>query len=382
MASRTVDVVAAGPASSDPYDPAAPAWALAAALAAGGDSVAVLHPDGPAGTPPPAGLTDVPVDVPVRRPGAAVESAGYASAAARRIRPTAELVLRDPAGLGRLGLRRAAGRGPVLAGFVHEVELTVYDRERGSRSPTGVRDRLDHWLDRRSVRRLEAASLGEADRLFYDAPGAPAEVSRAYGIPDRKFRAAMPAVAGPPELPSREESRASFRVPADVPVVALLAPSDRPEPAGADLAREAFRRVRSFFPGARLVVAGASVPADSGVAVAPSRDLATFSRAISAADVVVAPRRTPGFDPGLVLALRAGRASIVGPAVRFPLDPAGAVRAVPTDDPGEFASVLAELLADPAARRELGLAAARYAAPFDPERVRDVVLAATAVGGG
>jgi len=381
MTSRTVDVIAGGPPSPDPYDHAAPAWALAAALAERGDSVAVVHPNTPAVGPPPNGVADVPVEVPVRRPGAAVEGADFASAAGKRVRRTADLVLRDPAGFGRLGLHRGNG-GAVLGVFVREMELASFDRQRGAHVPAGLIDRIDSWRDRRAVRRLEEAALREADRLFYDAPGLPADLRREYAIPERRFRAALPPVAPLPEAPAREAARAAFRIPSDVPVVATLAPVEAPEPAGVDRVREAFRRVRSFFPGSRLVVAGAPAPVEPGVAVAESRDGPTFARAIAAADVVVLPRRVPGFDPGAILALRAGRCVIAGPAVHFPVDPAAAVRAVASDDAGELASVLAELLADPAARRALAAAGESYAAAFDPLRIADEVRAATTPGAG
>ena len=382
MTSRRVDVIASGPPASDPYDPAAAGWALAAGFAARGDSVAVIRPAAPATAPPPDGTADVPVELPLRRPGAAVEGAEFSTAASRRLRPDVELVLRVPSGLGRLGLRRGNRTGPVVGAFVREVELAAFDRERQGRPSTGLRDRLDTWRDRRAVRRLEAAALREADRLFYDSVGLPEELRREYALPERQFRPALPPVAHLPDPPSRADARASFRIPADVPVVAALAALERADLAGIDRAREAFRRVRSFFPGARLIVVGSSAPAEPGVAVAETRDAATFSRALAAADVAVFARPAPGFDPGVVLALRAGRCVIVGPGVRLPLDPAAAVRAVPSDDPGDLASALAELLADPAARRALGSAGEKYAVPFDPARVAEVVSTATAFGAG
>jgi hypothetical protein len=377
MSSRTVDVVAAGPPSSDPYDPAQPAWILASALASDGDSVVVLHPSGPNGTPPPAGVTGVPIEVPLRHPGAPVEGAEFATLAAKRVRKAADVVLRDPAGLGKLGLHRPKGHGPLLAAFVRGIEMDLFERERTGHAPNGFRDRLDTWVDRRSVRRLEELALREADRLFYDAAGLPSDLLKRYGIPERRFHAALPPVA-PLDLPdSREEARASFRIPADVPVVVAPAPFDRPEPSGTDRAREAYRRVRAFFPGSRLIVVGTTAPAESGVAVAPERDAATFARGLAAADVAVFDRRVPGFDPGVILALRAGKCVLTGPNVHLPVDPANAVRRVASDDPGEFASVLAEVLADPAERRALTDEGMRYAEAFDPGRVAEVVRAAT-----
>jgi len=377
MPSRTVDVVAAGPPSSDPYDPASTAWTLAGALAARGDAVVVLHPSGVPGDPPPPGTTAVPVDLPVRRPGAAVEGADYAAAAARRLRREADLVLRDPAGLGRLAPHRARSGAPVIAAFVRGIELDAFDRERVGRPGSGFRQRFDTWRDRRAVRRFEEAALREADRLFYDSAHLPTELVREYGLSERRFRAALPPVPILPAAPTREEARASFRIPADVPVVVAPAAFDRPEPSGIDRAREAFRRVRSFFPGARLIVVGTDAPAEPGVAAAPERDGATLVRALTAADVAVFGRRVVGFDPGVILALRAGRCVIVGPEVRLPVDPSAVVRTLSSEDAGEFASVLAEVLADPATRRATATDGARYAAAFAPDRVADVVTAQT-----
>jgi hypothetical protein len=377
MSSRTVDVVAGGPPSSDPYDPAQPAWDLAAAFAAQGDSVVVLHPRGPVAAPAPAGVTALPIDVPLKHPGAPVEGAEYAVAASKRVRKDSELVLRDPAGLGRLGLHRARGQGAVLAAFVRGIEMDTFERERGGHAPAGFRDRFDTWVDRRSVRRLEEAALREADQLFYDAAGLPSDLKRKYGIPEHRFHAALPPVAAIPLPMTREEARASFRIPADVPVVVAPAAFEQPELSGTDRAREAYRRVRSFFPGSRLIVVGTTAPVEPGVALAPERDAGTLARALAAADVAVFDRRVPGFDPGAILALRAGKCVIVGPNVRLPVEPAGALRVVASDDPGEFASVLAEVIADPAERRALTDEGAQYAGAFDPARVAEVVRAAT-----
>jgi hypothetical protein len=98
--------------------------------------------------------------------------------------------------------------------------------------------------------------------------------------------------------------------------------------------------------------------------------------------VALFARRVVGFDPGLVLALRAGRCAIAGPAVHLPVDASQSVRSVLSDDPGELASVLAELMADPAARRTLSAGAEAYAAAFDPARVAEVVTSATVPGAG
>jgi hypothetical protein len=378
MATRTVDLVATGPPSSDPYAPGATAWGLAAALARSGSDVLVLYPKtGDPGTLP-DGVRGAAVELPMRRPGAAVESAELASAAGRRVRRQSDLVVRDPIGLGALGLPRPSGGGPVIASFVRGVELVDFERDHPEGS-AGFRDRLDRWRDRRAIRRLEEAALKESDRLFYDGPEIPRLLAEAYDVPESRCRPALPAVPSLPAPGSVEDARASFRIPADVPVVAAPAAFDTPDPSGIPLAREAFRRVRSFFPGARLIVTGTTAPAEPHVTVAPERDGATLARAIVAADVVVFDRRSPGFDPGAILAMRAGRAVIVGPGVRLPEEPGEAARAIPSDDPGELASVLAELLADPAARRPLLAAATTYAAGFEPEHIAETVLDGVAI---
>jgi hypothetical protein len=377
MASRTVDVVAPAAPSADPYAPGATAWALAAALAGAGEQVQVLFPAGRDLMPPPAEVTAVPLELPLRRPGAASEGAELASAAGRRVRATADLVVRDPVGLGPLGLRRAAGRGPLIAGFVRGLELAAYDQMRSGAS-AGFRDRLDRWRDRRSVRRLEDGALQEADRLFVDDAEVGRLLAEQYAIPANRVRPTLPPVAPLPRALSADGARGSFRIPTDVPVVAAPAAFESPEASGTDRAREAFRRVRSFFPGARLIVTGTAAPNEAHVTSTPERDGTTLANAIAAADVAVFDRRVPGFDPGAVLALRAGRAVIVGPGVRFPAEPGSAVRALSSDDPGEFASVLAELLADPSARRPMAAAGTAYSRQFDPPRVAADLLEATA----
>jgi hypothetical protein len=376
MASRTVDVVAAAAPSRDPYAPGATAWTIATALARAGDQVVVLHPAMRDAAPPPAEVTSVPLELAMRHPGAAAEGAELAAAAGRRVRATAELVVRDPVGLGGLGLRRSAGRGPLVAGFVRALELATYDELRAGAS-AGFRDRLDRWRDRRSVRRLEDLALHESDRLFVDDPSLSRRLAAEYGIAPGRIRPTVPPVPSPAPPPSADDARGGFRIPTDVPVVVAPAAFESPEASGTDRSREAFRRVRSFFPGARLILTGTTAPAEAHVTVAPERDSETLARAIAAADVAVFDRRAPGFDPGAILALRAGRAVVVGAGVRFPVDPGEAVRTLASDDPGEFASVLAELLADPAARRPMAAAGVAYARRFEPQRVAEELAEST-----
>lgn len=369
MPTRSVEVVAAGPPPVDPYGPAASAWGLAAALAEAGDDVHVLYLAGSPGDRIPPGLTATSVDIPLHRPGAPVEPAEFATAAGHRLRKAADLVLRDPVGLGSLGLPRRRRGGPVVGAFVRAIELESLEGERKGRTPAGVVDRLDAWRDHRAVRRLERAALEEADRLFYDSPEVAKSLGEIYGVSARKLVRLPPAVASLPALPTREASRADLRIPPDVPVVVAPTAFDAPEPSGVDRVLEAFRRVRPFFPGVRLVLTGVPAPADPGVVNLPDRTATTLADAVASADVAVFARRVPGFDPGIVLAARAAVPPIVLPDARLPVDPAGGVRAAVSDDVGDLASVLAELLADPAARREVGRAAARFSEAFLPARV-------------
>jgi len=375
MPGRTVDIVAAGPPPLDPYDAAASAWALAVALAARGDDVRVLHLAGSESDQVPVGVVDVPVEIPLRHPGAPVEPAEFAAVAGRRLRRPVDLVLRDPVGLGSLGSHRGR-RGPLLGAFVRAVELRAFEGERQGLASTGFVGRLDTWRDRRAVRRLERVALDEADRLFFDAAEVATALSKEYGVSARKMVPLPPAVPSLPSFPTREASRHDLRIPPDVPVVVAPTAFADPEASGVDRALEAFRRVRPFFPGARLVLTGVPLASDAGAIAIPDRHAASLASALASADVALFARRVPGFDPGIVLAARAGLPSIVLPDARFPVDPAGGVRAAVSDDPGDLASLLAELLADPAMRREIGQAASRFSPAFLPERVAGALVEA------
>jgi len=382
MPGRTVDLIAVGPPPLDPYAPAASTWALAAGLASRGNDVRVLHLPDPSARSPPDGVTALPVEIPLRRPGGPVEPAEFASAAGRRLRPTADLVLRDPVGLGPLGVRRARRQSPRVGAFARMVELYAFEGERKGRPTAGVVDRLDTWLDHRSVRRLERAALQEADRIFYEVPEVARSLTEEYSVPARKLVALPPAVASLPPLPPRDASRNDLRIPRDVPVVVAPAAFEAPEPSGLDRVLESFRRVRPFFPGVRLVVVGSPAPSDPGVISLPDRSAETLADALASANVAVFARRTPGFDPGVVLAARAAVPPIVLPGACLPVDPAGGVCVAASDDPGDLASVLAELLADPAAEKQTGQAATRFAEAFLPERVAAALGDALSPTGG
>lgn len=370
MAPHAIDIVAGGPPPMDPYEPAAPAWALAEGLAIGGRSVRVLYasPSAAGHVPPPPGVAAVPVELRLRHTGSASDPANFAREAGARVRPEADSILRDPVGLGPLGSPRRAGH-PQLIGFVRSLGITEFDRGRTGPGSRGVAQRLDSWRERRTIRRLERAAISEADRLLYDDPEVGAGLAREYSIPAERSLAVPRAVAHGPPPPTRAKAREALGIPSDVPVVTMICSSEAPGPAGVDAAREAFQRIRPFFAGARLVVAGSTVPVGPGVVSAPRRDIESFVRALASADIALFTPRASGFDPGVVLALRQNVAAITLPSVRFPFDPDHAVRALESVDPGDFASALAELLADPAQRREQAARGRTYAARFEPARV-------------
>jgi len=374
MAERSVDILATGPFPDDPYEPAAPAWALAEGLRDRGCSVRVLFPAGPGGGASPTGIDPVAVEMAIRRPGAAVEPADFSRSAGRRVRPATDLVLRDPAGLGSLALARGRGGHRPIAAIVRAVQIGEFDRERSVQPAGGFIGRVDTWRDRRAVRRLEKAALEEAHRIYCDASEVADQLAAAYRMDRGRIRPTVPPVGLGPEPPTRETARAALALPSDVPVVAAIAASERPEEAGLDRVREAFRRIRPLFPGVRLVVAGAEAPTEPGVHATPSRDRLTFLRALAAADVAVFARRDPGFDPGLVLALRLGVAPVTLPTVRLAPGTAGSVRVVAGDDPGDLSSAIAELVADLAQRRALAAHGPECAGLYDPARVAGELL--------
>lgn len=373
MAERTVDVLAAGPAPADPYEPAASAWALAEGLRARGCSVRVLYPSAASESAPPTGVEAVPIETPSARPGAAIAPADFARSAGRQVRRGADLVIRDPSGLGPLALP-ARGAARRIVAVVRSLELGEFDRERNGRPTAGLLGRVDLWRDRRAVRRLERLALAEADRILCDAPSLADALATTYRFDRARLGATVPPVAAGPAPPARDAARGELGLPTDVPVVAALASSERAEEAGVDRAREAFRRIRPLFPGVRLVIAGAEAPVEPGVHADPERERSVFVRALAAADVALFAPRTPGFDPGLILALRQGVAPVALGTVRLPAPADGAVRIVPGEDPGDLASAVAELVADLAQRRSLGAAGPAYAARFLPETVAAELL--------
>lgn len=377
MSPRTVDIVAAGPASADLYDPAAPAWALAGGLAAKGHSVQVTFPGAEGTAAPGPGIAVAPFPPVTSHVGSILGDAELARSAAHRLRPEAQVIVRDPSGVGTLGLRR--GHRPVVA-FVRSLAVDEAGAAPTPAPADGLRSKLSSWGERRGARRLEREALEEANAICCVTAAQRDRLQADYRIPAERLRIAAPAVARGPTPPTREEARRRLEVPDDDPLAVLLPPVDPAATAEASPALEAFRRTRPIFAGARLVVVGVPGAAGPGVISVPRRDAEAVAAAAAAADVAVAYAPGRALDPGLIVALRAGVACVVGPS--FDLGPGSesAVRRSPTADSGELASVLAELFADPEARRTLGEAGRAYAGRFDPERLAEELEAAGALG--
>jgi len=367
MARRAIDIVAAGPPSTDLYDPAAPTWALAACLAAHGHSVQVTFPGTREGVPAPTGVTTLPFPPVTAHVGSYLGDVELARAAGHHVRRTAELVVRDPAGLGALG--HHGGRTRPVVSLVRSL---VADAPGGV--PTGpvvgrLVSRVLAWRERRDVRRLEREALAEATVVYSATLALRERLHQDYGVPLERVRVASPVVAPGPEAPGRAAARRLVGVPDDILLAVVLPPVEPTPTPSAAPALEAFRRTRPIFPGARLAVLGGPGPGGPGVVVLPARDAASVQPAIAAADVAISLPPAPRLDPGLVLALRAGVPCVAPLSTDVGEGSEKALRRAETSDSAELASVLAELLADPDERHALADAGREFVKRFEPERL-------------
>ncbi|MCI4356677.1 MAG: glycosyltransferase family 4 protein [Thermoplasmata archaeon] len=346
-------------------------WELARALSERGHSVRVLYPsDGRPSTPGPAGVESV--SVPVigvsRRPFARDIAIG--KAASSLLRPDADVVVGNDEKAGALDVPARAGPRAVFGMFFHDVALHTFDTLRPLEADKGVRQRVGNWLDRRALERLERAALNRADVVLVASEKNRDLLAKYYGVPKERVALLPLGIPAPLEVGTAAEARAALKIPIDVPVVAFVGKT--PDRQGLDIALEAFRRIRVFFPGARFLVAGSSPKVEPGVASLGVVDEPTKARVFRAADVFLFPARYEGFGLAPREAMRYGAATVVSRHV--PMDGAVAgtdVRVAADDDPGTFASELAELLADPATRRALGQHGKAYADTLSYERMAE-----------
>jgi glycosyltransferase involved in cell wall biosynthesis len=119
-------------------------------------------------------------------------------------------------------------------------------------------------------------------------------------------------------------------------------------------------------------VVGMGPPAEPGVLALGTVDELTKARVLRASDVFLFPARYEGFGLAPREAMRYGVATVVSRHVPLEgVEPRTAVRIVPTDDPADYASELAELFADPRLRRSVGEAGRLYADRFSYARMAD-----------
>jgi glycosyltransferase involved in cell wall biosynthesis len=364
-------------ASAGPDDPTSGlsrgVWALGSALAGRGHTVRVLYPSSTLESPPgPVGGVR-PVPVPVvgvpRRPfGRDIVIGRNASAL---VDPAADLLLGNDEKAGAIdaALTRPGGR-PLFAMSVHDVALHTFDTLRPLEPDRGWRQRVGNFLDRRTLRSLEGRALRRARAVLVGSDLNRRLLTKYYQLPPSRVHLLPHGVPDPIDVGTRAAARAALHVPLDVPLVAFIGRT--PARQGLPTALEAFRRIRAFFPGARLAVVGSSTAAEPGVLSLGPVDEETKARVLRAADVFLFPARYEGFGLAPREAMRYGVPTIV--SAHVPLEGIAApqaVRIVATDEPGDYASELAELLADPALARAVGEAGRRAADEFSYGRMAD-----------
>lgn len=350
-----IDFLATAPADDPTSGLSRGVWQLARALTERGHAVRVLYPSASLEAPAAFGPV-VPVPVPVlkvpRRPfGRDILIGRNASALIDR---QADLLIGNDEKAGALdGAFLRGGAGPTFGLFVHDVALHTFDTLRPLEPPGGMRQRVGNLLDRRTLKRLEGRALAGARLVVVGSELNRQLLDRYYTVPAERIRHLPHGVPDPLDVGSREAARQALHIPPDVPVAVFV--GRNAERQGLPVALEAFRRVRSFFPGARLIVIGSTTATEPGVLSLGIVDEPTKARAYRAADVVLAPSRYEGFGLAPREAMRYGVAAIISHHVPRDGIPAPTAWRVPADEePGSYASELAELFADPALRRRVG----------------------------
>lgn len=364
MPSWRIDLLATAPPQETSSGLSRVVWDLSAHLVARGHSVRVLYPAPPgSATAMWRGVAAVPIDdrPAGRRPFARDIALGRA--ASRQIDPSADLVVGNDEKAGALVLPGPGPRRPAFAMIVHDVGLHTFDTLRPLAPPGGLRQKIGDWLDRRALQRLERSAFGSARRIVIGSELNRDLLKRHYGIVGDRIVLIPFGVPDPHPPVGREAARRALKVPLDVPVVSFLGRT--PDRQGLPIALDAFRRVRVLFPGARFLVAGSGAASEPGVMALGVVDEVVKNRLLEASDVFLFPARYEGFGLAPREAMQRSVATIVSSHVPLDgIDPKAAVRIVASDDPGDYASVLAELFSDPAMRRAIGAAGRVYAERF------------------
>jgi glycosyltransferase involved in cell wall biosynthesis len=340
-------------------------WELAAALTARGHRVRVLYPaesHGAHGAFRGVERVPVPVTGQTRRPFGRDIAIG--KNASRLIDPESTVVVGNDEKAGALSIPSGRnGHGPILVQVVHDVALHTFDTLRPLEPDGGIRQRLGNWVDRRTLKRLEGDALNRAAAVLIASELNRKLLTEYYRVPSGRVHLVPHGVPDPLEVGARADARLALHLPNDVPVIAFIGRT--PERQGLPLALDAFRRVRQLFPGSRFVIVGSKVPSEAGVMVLGPVDESTKAQVLRAADLFLFPARYEGFGLAPREAMRYGVPAIV--SAHVPMDGANLerdLRCVSTDDAGEYAAALAELIADPALRRQIGDAGKAYADQF------------------
>ncbi len=248
----------------------------------------------------------------------------------------------------------------------------------------------------------EAQVVEAADRLVANTPDEAGQLIDLYGADPARVRVVHPGVDLGRFTPGdRRTARAAVGLPADA-VVLMFVGRIQPLKAPDLLVRAAAAAIDSD-PSLRqrLVVAVLGGPSGSGLAHPDSldelaralgiRDVVRFHPPVGqdrlpdyyrAADLVVVPSYSESFGLVAIEAQACGTpvaASAVGGLPTAVADGVSGVL-VPGHDPGQWAQVLLDLMADPGRRDELGRGAVRHAQKFGwdatAERMREVYVEA------
>lgn len=377
MGGWAVDMLASAPAEETRSGLSRVVWDLAVEMVRRGHRVRVLYPIQPFEVAPPyRGVERVPIPVVgMKREPYSYERA-VARAASDLLDPNADLILANDEKGGVIELPRGRRPGrPVFGMLAHDIQQYHLKTMRAVQQPNPtLRQRIGAWLDERTIRRIEGNAFARSRAIVVASKANRDLLLNFYPVPPEKIHVIPYAVPDLVDVGDRNACREVLHIPFDVPVVAFLGRT--PDRQGLPIALAAFRRVRVFFPGARLLVAGCSAPSEPGVMSLGIVDEAVKSRVLHAADLFLYPARYEGYGLAPREAMRAGVATVVSRHV--PIDGASAgteLRVVDEDDAGAYASELAELLADPALRRTIADAGQKYAAKFGIDRTCEQVEA-------
>ncbi len=366
MGGWSIEILASAPPEQTNSGLGRTVWSVAVEMVRRGHRVRVLYPSQPFQPAPPyQGVERVPIPVlGLRREPYGYERA-VARAASELLDPKADLILANDEKGGAIDLPngRAGGR-PVFGMLAHDIQQHHLLTMRALQQPRPtIRQRVGTWLDRRAIAKLEGRAFGRARAIVVASEANRQLLLRLYPVPPDRVHVIPHPIPPLAEVGDRNACREALRVPLDVPVVAFIGRT--PDRQGLPIALEAFRRVRVFFPGARFLVAGSTLPSEPGVMPLGIVDETVKSRILHAADLFLFPARYEGYGLAPREAMAAGVATIVSAHVPFDGAVAGReLRVVREDDAGAYASDLAELLADPATRRALAEAGRTYAAQF------------------